>query len=193
MRWVPTLLTSLCSLYILWQVGLQQQLLVDVAALKADSEMFKHDWEHESPLLPGLSPQEALNKVTHYQQTVLLRWARFEFCAAGEALFGLPQTPMPQLAMLLRDIKDMHEFYSLYVDYSVEAEKFSALTWKETQEHLASLISQVALYQKQLAPVTEKPIMDGFAAVLACRTSTEHISGSLVLVESLTKTSVRPR
>ena len=174
-------------------MGLQRQLLADLGALKADAETFRLEWEREAPLLSALAPQEALNRVTHYQQTVLLRWTRFEFCAAGEALFGMPRTRLPQLAALLAGIRDVHEFFTLHAESAAEIEKHSALSWKEVQEALERLIDQHARFLARLAPLLGKESLQGLEALAASRDAMEHVSGSLALISSLGKPSVRPR
>lgn len=174
-------------------MGLQRQLLADLGALKTDAETFRLEWEREAPLLSALAPQEALNRVTHYQQTVLLRWTRFEFCAAGEALFGMPRTRMPQLATLLAGIGDVHEFFTLHAESSAEIEKHSALSWKEVQEALELLSEQHARFLARLAPLLGKESLQGLEALAASREAMEHVSGSLALISSLGKPSVRPR
>ena len=61
----------------LWQVGFRKRLLSEVAGFTVDARSFRLDWEANGPMVPGLDPMAAQERLQKFQQTfeVVSEWA----------------------------------------------------------------------------------------------------------------------
>ncbi|KAL6769277.1 DHC15 [Auxenochlorella protothecoides x Auxenochlorella symbiontica] len=173
------------------RVGLQRQLVVDVQALRADTEAFLSDWEQDGPLGPGLPPSEALARTNQFQQMFEARKARWEACISGEALFGMQVTKVPGLASLERELANLHQFYSLFVDLVTAVDQLSAMPWREAASQITSMLQQVASFQSRSETLSED--LASLPAQLEFKDQLKNLSDTLSLVQGLANSSIRPR
>lgn len=52
----------------LLQVGFKRVLVKEVAAFVQDAQAFRRDWEANGPMVPGLDPMEAVDRLKKFQQ-----------------------------------------------------------------------------------------------------------------------------
>ena len=88
-----------------------QALTREVAAFVVDAAAFRREWDAHGPTVPGLEPQEAVDRLKKYGSLFDARKRRWDACAAGEALFGLPVTPFPELEATEREIAALDKLY----------------------------------------------------------------------------------
>lgn len=50
------------------QVGFKRELIKEVKAFVVDAEMFRRDWTANGPMVPGLDPMEAVDRLRKFQQ-----------------------------------------------------------------------------------------------------------------------------
>jgi hypothetical protein len=50
------------------QVGFKKDLVKEVAAFVQDAQAFRKDWETNGPMVPGLDPMEAVDRLKKFQQ-----------------------------------------------------------------------------------------------------------------------------
>lgn len=50
------------------QVGFKRELIKEVKAFVVDAQMFRKDWEASGPMVPGLDPMEATDRLRKFQQ-----------------------------------------------------------------------------------------------------------------------------
>ena len=50
------------------QAGFQKKLVENVAALVADARSFRIEWEAHGPMVPGLDPMQAVERLKKFQQ-----------------------------------------------------------------------------------------------------------------------------
>lgn len=60
------------------QVGFKRELIKEVKTFVVDAQMFRKDWEANGPMVPGLDPQEAVDRLRKFQQMFEVR-----ACSAG--------------------------------------------------------------------------------------------------------------
>lgn len=51
-----------------WQVGFKRELIKEVKTFVVDAQMFRKDWEANGPMVPGLDPMDAVDRLRKYQQ-----------------------------------------------------------------------------------------------------------------------------
>lgn len=50
------------------QVGFKRELIKEVKAFVVDAEAFRQDWEANGPMVPGLDPMDAVDRLKKFQQ-----------------------------------------------------------------------------------------------------------------------------
>lgn len=50
------------------QVGFKRELIKEVKSFVVDAQMFRKDWEANGPMVPGLDPMEAVDRLRKFQQ-----------------------------------------------------------------------------------------------------------------------------
>ena len=50
------------------QVGFKRELIKEVKVFVADAQSFRTDWEAHGPMVPGLDPLEAVDRLKKFQQ-----------------------------------------------------------------------------------------------------------------------------
>ena len=50
------------------QVGFKRELVKEVRAFVADAQAFRRDWDAGGPMVPGLDPMEAMDRLRNFQQ-----------------------------------------------------------------------------------------------------------------------------
>jgi len=58
--------------------------------LVKDVQEFRVKFEKEGPMVPGIEPKEALNRLRMFSDEYSIRKRKFDSYFAGETLFGLP-------------------------------------------------------------------------------------------------------
>lgn len=87
------------------QVGFKRELIKEVRAFVGDAQVFRREWEQQGPMVPGLDPMEAVDRLRKFQQTFDVKKRKWENYASGEELFGLPITLYPELEQTEKEIQ----------------------------------------------------------------------------------------
>jgi hypothetical protein len=71
----PNVLYTCCL-----QAGFKRDLIKEVHAFVADAQAFRRDWEANGPMVPGLDPMEAVDRLKKFQQMFEVRF--WDCCVA---------------------------------------------------------------------------------------------------------------
>jgi dynein heavy chain len=72
------------------QSNFKMTLVKGVTNLVADVKDFRKNFEQNGPMVPGIEPKEALNRLRLFNDEYSIRKRKFDTYNAGETLFGLP-------------------------------------------------------------------------------------------------------
>jgi dynein heavy chain len=92
----------------------QDELITSVEQYIKDVATFKTDWEKGGPLVAGIKPSEASDRLSVYQVRFDDLWRKYNTYTGGEALFGLPVTDHPDIPKFKKDLNLLNRLYSLY-------------------------------------------------------------------------------
>ena len=98
------------------QIGFKKGLVKDIAAFKTDVQNFYTDFTKNGPLIKGLAPMEAVDRLTRFREETKIRERKFDLYHGGEDLFALPHEEYPGLERVKKDIKLASLLFDLYVD-----------------------------------------------------------------------------
>eukprot|EP00111_Clytia_hemisphaerica_P005698 TCONS_00016530-protein len=89
-------------------------LLDAVEVFHVDSNNYTDEYESTGPMVAGISPQEASDRLSLFQTRFDELWRRFQTYSGGEELFGLPVTEYPDLARIKKELGLLQKLYGLY-------------------------------------------------------------------------------
>ncbi|MEW5318622.1 MAG: hypothetical protein WDW38_009830 [Sanguina aurantia] len=173
------------------QVGFKRELIKEVKAFVVDAQMFRRDWEVNGPMVPGLDPMEAVDRLRKFQQMFEVRKRKWENYSSGEELFGLPVTRYPELEQTEREIQMLDRLYNLYVTVISTIKGYGDYFWVDVVEKIDEMAEQVNLYQSQCRQLPKA--LREWPAYLACRRTIDDFLEMLPLFQALTHRSMRPR
>lgn len=88
------------------QAGFRRDLVKEVRAFVVDAKALRRDWDAAGPMVPGLDPLEAMDRLRKFQQMFEVRKRKWDNCSAGEVLFGLPVTQFPELEQTEKEVRE---------------------------------------------------------------------------------------
>jgi dynein heavy chain len=77
------------------QAGFKRELLKQVRLFVADAAEFRSDWDANGPMVPGVKPLEAIERLDQYKALFEVRKRKWNAYVDGEELFGLTVTQYP--------------------------------------------------------------------------------------------------
>lgn len=125
------------------QVGFKRELIQEVKAFSSDVVSFRQDWEENGPMVAGLDPMEAVDRLKKFQQMFKVRKRKWESYSSGEELFGLPVTPYPELEATEKEVQMLDRLYSLYVTVITTIKGYGDFFWVDVVEQIDSMTEQV--------------------------------------------------
>ncbi|GFR42148.1 hypothetical protein Agub_g3000 [Astrephomene gubernaculifera] len=173
------------------QVGFKRELIKEVKTFVVDAQMFRKDWEANGPMVPGLDPMEAVDRLRKFQQMFEVRKRKWENYSSGEELFGLPVTQYPELEQTEKEIQMLDRLYSLYVTVITTIKGYGDYFWVDVVEKIDEMGEQVLQYQNQSKRLP-KALRD-WPAYNACRKTIDDFLEMLPLFQALTHKSMRER
>ena len=81
----------------LLQGGFKRDLTAQVERFALEVVAFRKDFDHHGPMVKGIRPQEAMERLKKYQRLYDDKERKWDTYMAGEELFGLPQNEYPEL------------------------------------------------------------------------------------------------
>ena len=86
-----------------------------VQAFITDAQQFRSDFELHGPMVPGIEPMDAYERLKKYQRLFEEKDRKWNTYADGEDLFGLPVTEYPELVKSKKELELLDRLYSLYL------------------------------------------------------------------------------
>jgi len=80
------------------QADFKKSLILGINVLVDDVIDFRKNFEKNGPMVTGIEPREALNRLRMFSEEYSIRKRKFDSYNAGEGLFGLPNQNYPALS-----------------------------------------------------------------------------------------------
>jgi len=173
------------------QAGFKRELIKEVKLFVVDAQNFRKEWEVQGPMVPGLEPMDAVDRLRKYQQMFEVRKRKWESYASGEELFGLPVTLYPELEQTEKEIQMLDRLYNLYVTVITTIKGYGDYFWVDVVEKITEMGETVNQYQNQSKKLP-KTLRD-WQAYMDCRKTIDDFLEMLPLFEALTHKSMRDR
>lgn len=96
------------------QAGHLKVLKQDVKQLVTDVKEFRKNFEEEGPMVQGITPKEASDRLKRFENEFELKEAIYKVNKRGEDLFGLQNQEYPALDKTKKEIQNLNKLYHLY-------------------------------------------------------------------------------
>lgn len=94
----------------------KKKLLADTREFRVDVKQFRADFEENGPMMQGIDPMEAVERLRRFKEDLAVRERKMEMYKAGEDLFALQQSQYPELIKSRKEVSLLDQLYSLYVE-----------------------------------------------------------------------------
>ena len=86
------------------QSGFKKELLREVKNFGADVQAFRIDFEKNGPMVAGIAPLEAVDRLKHFQNLFDIKQRKRINLSSGEELFGYKVTDFPDLTKTEKEL-----------------------------------------------------------------------------------------
>ena len=112
----------------------KKQLIWDIREFGMDVRNFRKDFEENGPMLEGIKPSVAVERLKKFKDELSLRERKMEIYRGGEELFAIRPTPFHEVTKTRKEINLIDQLYSLFVDVDASFTSWSKLAWSETAD-----------------------------------------------------------
>lgn len=113
------------------QPSFKSDLLSKVIQFKKDVETFSSDYTEKGPMVEGIPPREASDRMTIYMGRFEELWRKFETYSGGEDLFGMEVTAYPDLQRIKKELNLLQKLYGLYNQVIDTINSYYDIPWVE--------------------------------------------------------------
>ncbi|XP_078543788.1 dynein axonemal heavy chain 5 [Lissotriton helveticus] len=113
------------------QPNFRGELISTVQYYIQDCEDYYSDYEKNGPMVVGLAPQEASDRLIMFQNQFDNLYRKYITYTGGEELFGLQVTQYPQLLEIKKQLNLLQKLYSLYNNVIDTVNGYYDILWSE--------------------------------------------------------------
>eukprot|EP01060_Flectonema_neradi_P002972 TRINITY_DN11858_c1_g1_i1.p1 TRINITY_DN11858_c1_g1~~TRINITY_DN11858_c1_g1_i1.p1 ORF type:complete len:4751 (+),score=995.77 TRINITY_DN11858_c1_g1_i1:132-14255(+) len=113
------------------QHGFKKDLMQAVQRFSTDVIVFRNDYNAHGPTVPGITPEEAMNRLKRFNRVFEDKYRKWKTLMSGEILFGLPVHRYPELAATARELGHLEKLYSLYVHVRQRIKGYEDILWSD--------------------------------------------------------------
>ncbi|XP_047128865.1 dynein axonemal heavy chain 5 isoform X1 [Hydra vulgaris] len=114
-------------------------LLSGVKVFKQAVISFYKDYLQKGPMVPGITTQEASERLSIFQIKFDELWRKYQTYSGGEELFGMPVTEYTELQNVKHDLGLLTCFYTLHDSFMDSLNRYYEIQWSEVNIERISL------------------------------------------------------
>lgn len=169
----------------------KKSLIKAVKALGANVKKFREDFETNGPMVPGIEPREALNRLKLQIEEYQIRERKYKSLNAGETLFGLPNATYPELELTKSQLELLEKLYNLYVKVKDSTTRWKEILWTDMRGEVESLIEQIGIFSGDVQKLPLK--LRQWNAFRELKEEIDELKEVLPLAQGLAKPSIETR
>eukprot|EP00760_Papus_ankaliazontas_P001566 PhM_4_TR10512/c1_g1_i1/m.53321/K10408/DNAH; dynein heavy chain, axonemal len=108
---------------------LRIEFMDSVKKFRVDVLVFYNDFVANGPMVSGIRPAEAIERLKRYQRVFADKARRFASLQVGEEMFGLPRKTYPELAKISKELDLLDKLYTLHIEVSQFVSSFVDTFW----------------------------------------------------------------
>lgn len=185
-------LTKKCSLKVeMSQLEFMEHVREESSIMRSKAKSISESWKLHGPDAPGLSPEDAANKITEFKPMIEEFVKRRYELYLGESLFGFGETEFEEVNDIVSCVGDYEHLYGLYVTVMQTLEKAMLQSWETAKSNLEGLISQLQEYS---VLVTQLPkTMKEKEPYQVLKTRLDEFFATVTLLQGLAHPMVKDR
>lgn len=173
------------------QARYKRGLLRDVKDFISDVRQFRDDYLANGPMIKGIPPAEAVERLTRYKEEFKIRERKFELYSSGEELFALPRTSYPELEITKKELQLQDKLFGLYTDVLNTLEEWKCIPWVEVAENIETMAEKVDAFATRCKKMPAK--LREWEAYTDLKSVIDDFTTVLPLLQELSKASIKPR
>ncbi|XP_057691021.1 dynein axonemal heavy chain 5 isoform X3 [Corythoichthys intestinalis] len=107
------------------------ELFTNMQVFVEDCKQFYMDYDKDGPMVLGLAPQDASDRLIMYQNRFDNLFRKYITYTGGEELFGLPVTQHPQLLEIKKQLSLLQKLYGLYNNVIETVNGYNDILWAD--------------------------------------------------------------
>ncbi|XP_017684619.1 PREDICTED: dynein heavy chain 5, axonemal isoform X3 [Lepidothrix coronata] len=171
------------------QPNFRGELISTVKTFTEDCAQFYSDYDQNGPLVVGLKPREASDRLTMFQNRFDNLFRKYITCTGGEDLFGLPVTQYPQLLEIQKQLNMLQKLYKLYNSVIDTISGYYDILWSELD--IEKINSELLEFQKRCRKLPRA--VKEWQAFFDLKKTIEDFSECCPLLERMSNKAMMPR
>jgi dynein heavy chain len=103
----------------------------NIRTLVSSVKKLRKNFENEGPMVQGISPKEASDRLKRFENEYELKCAFYNINKRGEDLFGLENMKYPELVQTKHEIENLNKLYALYNQVNETTNQWEDEAWSE--------------------------------------------------------------
>jgi dynein heavy chain len=166
--------------------------LVDgINKLKIDVIKFKQDFDQNGPMVKGIEPKEALNRLKQFSEEYSIRKRKYDTYFAGETLYGLPHQQYAELDDIQKKIELLEKLYNLYSKVKDTVGKWKDFQWTDVGDEIEKMTDSIEIFAKDCTRLPGS--LKSWDAFKELRTEIDSMTEIIPLIEQLSKPTIKDR
>lgn len=173
------------------QRNFKRQLLKDIKEFKVDVERFREEFLTNGPMVDGIAPNDAVDRLSRFKEEVRIRERKMESYQNGEELFALPVTDYPEMLKTQKELKLADQLFSLYTDVLGTLEDWSSVPWLDVTRQIGEMNEKIEAFSMRCKKLPAR--LREYSAYITLKEKIEGFQTILPLLQELSKESIRDR
>ena len=169
----------------------KKQLIWDIRDFGMDVRSFRRDFEENGPMMPGLRPFQAVEKMKKFKDELMIRERKMEMNRGGEELFAIRPTAFNEVTRTRKEINLIDQLYSLWSDVDASFTTWSGILWFEMADQVTAMSETVNGYDARCKKLPKK--LREWPAYADINTKIVDLQTLLPLLSELSKPSIKVR
>ncbi|KAJ1446978.1 dynein heavy chain and region D6 of dynein motor-domain-containing protein [Pelagophyceae sp. CCMP2097] len=169
----------------------KKQLVHDVREFAAETRAFRADFDANGPQVPGIAPQEAVERLRRFKDELQVRERKMEMYLAGEELFALRTTKFPELLRTRKEVGLLDQLYGLYLDVLQAVELRKAVLWSDVEGKLPQMVEETKSFDARCKKMPKR--LREWQAYADLQHKLSDFQEVLPLIAELSKPSIKAR
>uniref|UniRef100_A0A668AV41 Dynein axonemal heavy chain 5 n=1 Tax=Myripristis murdjan TaxID=586833 RepID=A0A668AV41_9TELE len=171
------------------QPNFRGELISNVEIFLEDCHHFYHDYEKDGPMVVGLAPQDASDRLIMFQNRFDNLFRKYITYTGGEELFGLPVTQHPQLLEIRKQLTLLQKLYGLYNNVIETVNGYYDILWADI--HIERINNELLDFQTRCRKLPRA--LKEWQAFLDLKKTIDDFSECCPLLELMTNKAMMTR
>lgn len=171
------------------QPNFRQELLDNLTQFRVDCSQFCIDYERDGPMIQGLTPREASDRLLMFQNRFDALWRRLTSYEGGAELFGLMMPDVPELNRIRKELNLLQKLYRLYNDVIDRVAAYHDISWNSV--NIEDINNELIEFQNRCRKLPKG--LKEWPAFGALKRTIDEFSDLCPLLELMTNKAMKPR